>query len=100
MWSLVVSVLVMLVTPCCGHVGLYYPPARKYALDFLDSVRTQPPCGMAGLLLRRIYLSVCLSVCLPIGYYIHIVTVECCRAWSLCMSAESHELKKQFQVVR
>lgn len=29
-----------------GHVGLTYPPARKYDLDFLDNVRTKPPCGM------------------------------------------------------
>ena len=41
------NVLVIMVSPCCGHVGLYYPPARTYALDFLDSHRTQWPCGMA-----------------------------------------------------
>jgi len=46
MWSLVVSVLAVLAAPCCSHVGLYYPPARTYALDFLDNVRTQWPCGM------------------------------------------------------
>ena len=28
------------------HVGLSFPPARKYDLDFLDNVRTKPPCGM------------------------------------------------------
>ena len=47
MWLMVISTLVMMVAPCSGHVGLYYPPARTYALDFLDSARTQPPCGMA-----------------------------------------------------
>ena len=46
MWSLVVSVLAVLAAPCWSHVGLYYPPARTYALDFLDNVRTQWPCGM------------------------------------------------------
>jgi len=44
---LVVNVLVALVMPCYGHVGLYFPPARTYALDFLDSARTKWPCGMA-----------------------------------------------------
>ena len=28
------------------HVALTFPPARQYDLDFLDSVRTKPPCGM------------------------------------------------------
>jgi len=51
MWSsgvqIVVSVLLALVTTCQGHVSLVYPPARTYAIDFLDNVRTVPPCGMA-----------------------------------------------------
>ena len=29
-----------------GHVGLNFPPARKYDLDFLDNFRTKKPCGM------------------------------------------------------
>ena len=29
-----------------AHVGLTFPPARQYDLDFLDNVRTRPPCGM------------------------------------------------------
>ena len=29
-----------------GHVALTYPPARKYDLDFLDTLRTEGPCGM------------------------------------------------------
>ena len=29
-----------------GHVALTFPPAREYSLDFLDSQRTNPPCGM------------------------------------------------------
>jgi len=29
-----------------AHVSLTYPPARNFALDFLDSVRTKAPCGM------------------------------------------------------
>ncbi|XP_045106315.1 uncharacterized protein LOC123501521, partial [Portunus trituberculatus] len=29
-----------------GHVALTFPPARSYDLDFLDSFRTQGPCGM------------------------------------------------------
>ena len=31
---------------CWTHVALTYPPARNYALDFLDSARTKGPCGM------------------------------------------------------
>lgn len=30
-----------------AHVRLTFPPARKYDLDFLDVVRTPPPCGMS-----------------------------------------------------
>lgn len=29
-----------------SHVSLTFPPARKYDLDFLDTVRTTGPCGM------------------------------------------------------
>jgi len=46
MWLLLLNVLVLSSVPCYAHVGLYYPPARTYALDFLDSARTQWPCGM------------------------------------------------------
>ena len=28
-----------------GHVRLTFPPARSYALDFLDNARTPRPCG-------------------------------------------------------
>ncbi|XP_060069926.1 uncharacterized protein LOC132549958 [Ylistrum balloti] len=28
------------------HVSLTFPPARRYALDFLDNLRTPGPCGM------------------------------------------------------
>jgi len=45
--QIVVSVLLALVTTCQGHVSLVYPPARTYAIDFLNSARTVPPCGMA-----------------------------------------------------
>lgn len=31
---------------CQAHVALTYPPARNYALDFLDNSRTKGPCGM------------------------------------------------------
>ena len=51
MWSsrvqLVVSVLLAVTTTCQAHVSLTYPPARTYAIDFLDNVHTAPPCGMA-----------------------------------------------------
>ena len=51
MWSsnvqLAVSVLLTVTTICQGHVQLTYPPARTYAIDFLDNARTVPPCGMA-----------------------------------------------------
>ena len=29
-----------------AHVALTFPPARQPALDFLDSGRTPPPCGV------------------------------------------------------
>jgi hypothetical protein len=32
--------------PCVAHVGLTFPPARYPDLDFLDNVRTPPPCGV------------------------------------------------------
>ena len=32
--------------PVRSHVGLTFPQARQYDLDFLDNVRTRPPCGM------------------------------------------------------
>jgi len=39
--------LFLLVVPSTlAHVSLTYPPARDFALDFLDSARTKPPCGM------------------------------------------------------
>ena len=28
-----------------GHVRLTFPPARTYALDFLDNAHTEAPCG-------------------------------------------------------
>ena len=28
------------------HVSLTFPPARDLNLDFLDNIRTPPPCGM------------------------------------------------------
>ena len=36
----------LLVNPGEGHVALTFPPARPIRLDFLDSVRTKPPCGV------------------------------------------------------
>ncbi len=42
----VAIVLASLLTGTRAHVGLTFPPARKYDLDFLDNVRTRPPCGM------------------------------------------------------
>lgn len=29
-----------------GHIALKYPPARKYAFDFMDNIRTIAPCGI------------------------------------------------------
>ena len=45
------------------HVGLSFPPARKYDLDFLDNVRTKPPCGMPkgrkSFFLLKLFMSCC-----------------------------------------
>ena len=48
MWLAVVLLWsgLLLVPPSAGHVALTFPPARQYDLDFLDSTRTRPPCGM------------------------------------------------------
>jgi hypothetical protein len=45
------------------HVGLTFPPARKYDLDFLDNVRTKPPCGMpkGKTLKKKVSLALSLS---------------------------------------
>ena len=43
---LVVLVVVFVVQVSYAHVGLTFPPARKFDLDFLDNIRTKPPCGM------------------------------------------------------
>ena len=58
-----------------GHVGLTFPPARKYDLDFLDNARTKPPCGMPKgrktFLMVPLFFNICLNdyfegqVCLP-----------------------------------
>ena len=29
-----------------GHITLTFPPARKYAFDFMDNIRTRGPCGV------------------------------------------------------
>jgi len=41
-----VLVLFAVIQVSYAHVGLTFPPARKYDLDFLDNVRTPAPCGM------------------------------------------------------
>lgn len=42
--------LVLFVTCVCsyvsGHITLTFPPARKYAFDFMDNIRTRGPCGV------------------------------------------------------
>ncbi len=45
-FSLILMCLVFMVPVSESHVGLTFPPARKYDLDFLDNIRTKPPCGM------------------------------------------------------
>jgi hypothetical protein len=45
-FGLLVLLPVLLVHIVVGHVRLTFPPARYPALDFLDSVRTEPPCGV------------------------------------------------------
>ena len=53
-----IFLLSLSLTPTWAHVGLTFPPARQYDLDFLDSVRTKPPCGMPkGKFLKNLFLS-------------------------------------------
>ena len=40
------GIILSLFSPSWAHVGLTFPQARQYDLDFLDNVRTRPPCGM------------------------------------------------------
>ncbi len=42
----VLLLLVLLAQVALGHVRLNFPEGRDLTLDFLDSVRTRPPCGM------------------------------------------------------
>ena len=42
----ILFILVLTSNLCQAHVGLTFPPARQYDLDFLDNVRTRRPCGM------------------------------------------------------
>jgi len=49
--AILVKLTVLVIYLACiergsGHVALTFPPARDYSLDFLDNVRTKPPCGM------------------------------------------------------
>lgn len=37
--------MIGLISKSSGHVSLTFPPARKYDLDFLDTFRTNKPCG-------------------------------------------------------
>ncbi|KAK2194199.1 hypothetical protein NP493_2g24060 [Ridgeia piscesae] len=39
-------VFIFVTSQSSAHLRLVYPPARQYALDFLDNARTAPPCGM------------------------------------------------------
>ena len=45
MAMLVILLLNVIVAVVNGHVSLTFPPARKYDFDFLDTFRTQKPCG-------------------------------------------------------
>ena len=44
--SLAVLLILALFGDVTGHIRLSHPPARYPALDFLDSARTQAPCGV------------------------------------------------------
>ncbi|XP_071117126.1 uncharacterized protein [Haliotis cracherodii] len=39
-------ILFVTLQTCSAHLVLTFPPARKYALDFLDNFRTSAPCGV------------------------------------------------------
>ncbi|XP_039268430.2 uncharacterized protein LOC120343320 [Styela clava] len=46
MWKLSALVAMLcLATTVHGHLQMTFPPARKFALDFLDNVRTPAPCS-------------------------------------------------------
>ena len=49
-----VIIVLVLLGVTISHVTLTYPWPRKYALDFLDVIRTPGPCGMS----KGIYLYV------------------------------------------
>ncbi|KAK6188307.1 hypothetical protein SNE40_004509 [Patella caerulea] len=49
MWT-VLTFICLCVGYSGGHVRLIYPPARKYARDFMDNIRTPGPCGIPSAL--------------------------------------------------
>ncbi|XP_050401897.1 uncharacterized protein LOC130010296 [Patella vulgata] len=49
MWT-VLTFICLCVGYAGGHVRLIYPPARKYARDFMDNIRTPGPCGIPSAL--------------------------------------------------
>jgi len=53
--QLLVGVLLAVTTTVHAHIALVYPPARTYAIDFLDNARTVPQCGMAKGLYTRVH---------------------------------------------
>ena len=62
---LLIGIILSLSSPSWAHVGLTFPQARQYDLDFLDNVRTRPPCGMPKGNFRFIpYLEKLMFVCL------------------------------------
>jgi hypothetical protein len=46
-YVLQITTILVLISHCVkAHVSLTYPLARTFDLDFLDSIRSKPPCGM------------------------------------------------------
>lgn len=79
---LIISVIVLVALQACSaHIVLTFPPARKYALDFLDNLRTIAPCGVP----RGKVSSLCLFVLLKLFLLLSLIclSVFISRSWCL-----------------
>ena len=79
-----------------AHVGLTFPPARQYDLDFLDNVRTRPPCGMPKGKANHLKLLKCLlstQFAIPRGHTNHpSLNTQSCIRRLLCSTLKFENL--------
>jgi len=63
------ALLLLSASSAYAHVSLTFPPARSYALDFLDTVRTPKHCGMnAGDVETTLEVNTPINITWHLGY--------------------------------